>query len=57
MSRRYHEIKQLSEQTATGITRNGEQWAKFLDTAGRVYRYPFEDPLLSARKLTHIEKR
>jgi len=37
---------QLAGQTAAGLTRNLESWTGFLNTASRLYKYPFPDQLL-----------
>ena len=44
--RRYHEIKGLAEHTAKTVVSDGQEWKRFLITAGNVYRYPFKDQLL-----------
>ena len=46
VSKKYHEISMLAEETAKNIARNGDEWMKYLDTAARLYRYPFEDQML-----------
>ncbi len=46
VSKKYHEISVLAEETAKQASRNGEEWAKYLTTAARLYRYPFEDQML-----------
>ncbi len=33
-------------QTEALVLQDGENWGKFLETAGRVYKYPYEDALL-----------
>ena len=43
VSKKYHEISMLAEETAGQMSKNGEEWAKYLTTAARLYRYPFED--------------
>ena len=37
---------QLAGQTAVGLTRNLESWTGFLNTASRLYKYPFLDQIL-----------
>ena len=37
---------QLAGQTAARVTKNPGNWTGFLDTASRIYRYPFPDQLL-----------
>ncbi len=46
VSKKYHEISMLAEETARQMSKNGEEWAKYLTTAARLYRYPFEDQML-----------
>ncbi len=46
VSKKYHEISMLAGETARQVSRNGEEWAKYLTTAARLYRYPFEDQML-----------
>ena len=45
-SKKYHEISMLAEETAKRISKNGDEWIKYLTTAARLYRYPFEDQML-----------
>ena len=44
--RKYDLISALSEETAKRVTRNDESWKKYLNTASRLYKYPFKDQLL-----------
>ncbi len=46
VSKKYHEISILAKETAGQVSKNGEEWAKYLTTAARLYRYPFEDQML-----------
>ena len=46
VSKKYHEISMLAEETARQMSKNGEEWTKYLTTAARLYRYPFEDQIL-----------
>lgn len=46
MARQYHEIKRLAEDTAKRIVSSEQEWKIFLDTASRMYRYPFREQLL-----------
>lgn len=43
VSKKYHEISMLAGETAAQVSKNGEEWAKYLTTDARLYRYPFED--------------
>jgi len=36
----------LAERHAQQITENRENWTNFLKTAGRLYKYPFEEQLM-----------
>ena len=45
-SKKYHEISMLAGETAGQVSKNGEEWMKYLTTAARLYRYPFEDQML-----------
>ncbi len=46
VSKKYHKISVLAGETAKQVSGNGEEWGRFLDTAARLYKYPFEDQLL-----------
>lgn len=46
VSKKYHEISVLAGETARQVSKNGEEWSKYLTTAARLYRYPFEDQML-----------
>ena len=46
VSKKYHEISILAGETAKQVSKNGDEWMKYLDTAARLYRYPFEDQML-----------
>ncbi len=46
VSKKYHEISLLVGETARQVSKNGEEWAKYLTTAARLYRYPFDDQML-----------
>ena len=46
VSKKYHEISVLAGETAKQVSKNGEEWTKYLTTATRLYRYPFEDQML-----------
>ena len=46
VSKKYHLVSELAKKTAKRIAGNGEEWTKFLDTAARLYKYPFEDQML-----------
>ncbi len=46
VSKKYHEISVLAGETARQVAKNGKEWTKYLDTAARLYKYPFEDQML-----------
>ena len=46
VSKKYHEISVLAGETARQVSKNGEEWRKYLTTAARLYRYLFEDQML-----------
>ena len=46
VSKKYHEISMLAGETAGRVSKNGKEWAKYLTTAARLYKYPFEDQML-----------
>ena len=43
---RYEEISLLAEDTARRIVKNGREWTQYLDTAARLYKYPFSEQML-----------
>lgn len=46
MITKYQMISMLAEDTARQIARNGQEWMKYLDTAARLYKYPFNEQML-----------
>ncbi|MDE7425919.1 MAG: DUF3849 domain-containing protein [Lachnospiraceae bacterium] len=44
--KKYDMISALSEETAKEVVRNEESWRRYLNTASRLYKYPFKDQLL-----------
>lgn len=46
MANKVKNIRALSSETAREITQSPENWMKFLDTASRVYKYPFHEQML-----------
>ena len=44
--RKYDLISALSAETSKEVARNEESWKKYLNTASRLYKYPFKDQLL-----------
>ena len=43
---RYREVVGLAEEHARFVSKSPENWMGYLDTAARLYRYPFMDSLL-----------
>lgn len=41
-----NDIRELAEETAGKISHSPKTWMEYLDTAARLYRYPFSDSLL-----------
>ena len=46
MQIKYHEIYNLAGETTKRVTGSGQEWMKYLSTAARFYKYPFEDQIL-----------
>ena len=46
MSTKYQLYASLAEHQAKTITGSRENWTSFLKTAGRLYKYPFEEQLM-----------
>ena len=44
--RKYDLISALSAETSKEVARDEESWKKYLNTASRLYKYPFKDQLL-----------
>ena len=44
--RKYKLISALAEETAKDVVRNEESWRRYLNTASRLYKYPFKEQLL-----------
>ena len=47
MTNKYQVISALSEQAAKDAANSPREWMKYLDTAARLYRYPFHEQLLT----------
>ena len=45
-SKKYHNLSVLESETVHQVSKSGEEWTKYLTTAARLYRYPFEDQML-----------
>ena len=43
---KYMKVSELSDDMAKWITRNEEEWKKYLTCAARIYKYPFHEQLL-----------
>jgi len=46
MAGKYHYISALAEMTAADIVKNENEWTRFLTTAARLYKYPFNEQML-----------
>ena len=46
MVTKYEMISGLAEYTAHDIARNAQNWTRYLDTAARLYKYPFNEQML-----------
>ena len=46
MASKYQIISSMSEQAAKEVARSPYSWMGYLDTASRLYRYPFSEQLL-----------
>ena len=46
MASKYQFISALSEQAAKDVAGSPKRWMGYLDTASRLYRYPFNEQLL-----------
>ena len=46
MQTKYHEIYSLAGETTKKVTTNSQEWMKYLATAARIYKFPFEDQIL-----------
>lgn len=44
--RKYKLISALAEETAKEVVRNEDSWRRYLNTASRLYKYPFKEQLL-----------
>ena len=55
MANKYELISKLAEETAKEVVKNGETWKRYLDTAARIYKYPFQEQLLIL-SLIHISE-
>jgi N12 class adenine-specific DNA methylase len=51
MASKYQIISQLSKEAAKDVARSPQHWMNYLDTASRLYRYPFNEQLL-----IHVQK-
>ena len=46
MAGKYHYLSALAEMTATDIVKNENERIRFLTTAARLYKYPFNEQML-----------
>lgn len=45
-SKKYHDISELADETTKKIASSEKEWIKYLDTAGRMFRFPFHAQVL-----------
>ena len=46
MAYKLQKISELANQTAKAVTRDADGWMRYLETASRLYKYPFDEQLL-----------
>ena len=46
MAYKLQKISELANKTAQAVTRDANGWMRYLDTASRLYKYPFDEQLL-----------
>ena len=46
MASKFVKISELAQETAKKIVQDRESWMHYLDTAARLYKYPFQEQLL-----------
>ena len=46
MMTKYQMISAMAEDTAREVTKNEKEWTRYLTTAARLYKYPFNEQLL-----------
>ena len=46
MMNKYIDISELADSISSEIIKNPQNWKNFLTTAGRLYKYPFEEQVL-----------
>ena len=46
MPNKYEEYYKLAKRTEENLTRSKSNWTAFLDTAARVYKYPYSEQIL-----------
>lgn len=46
MARKYEIVSRMAEETAKEIVKNEAAWKRYLTTAARIYKYPFQEQLL-----------
>ena len=46
MANKFVKISELAQETAKTIVQDRESWMHYLDTAARLYKYPFQEQLL-----------
>ena len=46
VSKKYHDVSMFAEEATRRAARNGEEWMRYLKTAARLYKYPFNEQML-----------
>lgn len=46
LARKYEIVSKLAEETAKEVVKNETAWKRYLTTAARIYKYPFQEQLL-----------
>ena len=46
MAAKLQYVSELAGQTAREVTKNVDSWKRYLTTASRLYKYPFDEQLL-----------
>ena len=46
MANKLRLVSELADKTANDVTQSARSWEQYLDTASRLYKYPFDEQLL-----------
>ncbi len=47
-------FSELAERSAAQLTKSRENWTNYLDTAARLYKYPFDEQLMIHGKMLQM---